>query len=128
MALVHDEYGHFDGLVTPANILDAVAGAMPTDELADQFVLRLPPSRNDATAAGLVIATLQRLPETCDIAGWRFEVVDLDGRRVDKLQATKLVESEAEELRPPHPPAAALRARDRSAAANPRDQARAPAR
>ena len=122
MALVHDEYGHFDGLVTPANILDAIAGAfpseqtgpdavrrpdgswliagsMPADELADQLGLRLPPSRDYATAAGLVIATLQRLPETgetCDIAGWRFEVVDLDGRRVDKLLATKLQVAEAE--------------------------------
>ncbi|MCJ2089342.1 hemolysin family protein [Methylobacterium sp. E-005] len=122
MALVHDEYGHFDGLVTPADILDAIAGAfpseqtepdavrrsdgswliagsMPADELADQLGLRLPPSRDYATAAGLVIATLQRLPETgetCTIAGWRFEVVDLDGRRVDKLLATRLEAAEAE--------------------------------
>ena len=122
MALVHDEYGHFDGLVTPADILDAIAGAsrseteepdavrrpdgswliagsMPADELADQLGLRLPPSRDYATAAGLVIAALQHLPETgetCDIAGWRFEVVDLDGRRVDKLLATRLQEAEAE--------------------------------
>lgn len=121
MALVHDEYGHFDGLVTPANILDAIAGAfpseqtepdavrrpdgswliagsMPADELADQLGLRLPPSRDYATAAGLVIAALQHLPETgetCDIAGWRFEVVDLDGRRVDKLLATRLEETES---------------------------------
>ena len=122
MALVHDEYGHFDGLVTPADILDAIAGAfpaedtepdavrradgswliagsMPADELADQLGLRLPPSRDYATAAGLVIAVLQHLPETgesCEIAGWRFEVVDLDGRRVDKLLATRLAEVEAE--------------------------------
>ena len=122
MALVHDEYGHFDGLVTPADILDAIAGAfhsesvepdavrrpdgswliagsMPADEMADQLGLRLPPSRDYATAAGLVIAAFQRLPETgetCDIAGWRFEVVDLDGRRVDKLLATRLEEPEAQ--------------------------------
>lgn len=122
IALVHDEYGHFDGLVTPADILDAIAGAfraetaepdavrrpdgswliagaMAADELADQLGLRLPPSRDYATAAGLVIAALQHLPETgetCEIAGWRFEVVDLDGRRVDKLLATRLAEAEAE--------------------------------
>ena len=122
IALVHDEYGHFDGLVTPADILDAIAGAfraetaepdavrrpdgswliagaMAADELADQLGLRLPPSRDYATAAGLVIAALQHLPETgetCDIAGWRFEVVDLDGRRVDTLLATRLAEAEAE--------------------------------
>ncbi|MER2264700.1 hemolysin family protein [Methylobacterium oxalidis] len=118
MALVHDEYGHFDGLVTPADILDAIAGAfrsedpepeavqradgswliagwMPVDEMADQLGIKLEASRDYETAAGLVIERLQRLPETgetCDIAGWRFEVVDLDGRRVDKILVTRLTE------------------------------------
>lgn len=118
MALVHDEYGHFDGVVTPADILDAIAGAfhseaaepeavqradgswliagwMPVDEMADQLGLRLEASRAYETAAGLVIHALQRIPETgetCEIAGWRFEVVDLDGRRVDKILATRLAE------------------------------------
>ncbi|AWN39776.1 hemolysin family protein [Methylobacterium durans] len=118
MALVHDEYGHFDGLVTPADILDAIAGAfhsedpepeavqradgswliagwMPVDEMADQLGIRLEASRDYETAAGLVIERLQRLPETgetCDISGWRFEVVDLDGRRVDKILVTRLTE------------------------------------
>ncbi|GEP02966.1 hemolysin family protein [Methylobacterium oxalidis] len=118
MALVHDEYGHFDGLVTPADILDAIAGAfrsedpepeavqradgswliagwMPVDEMADQLGIKLEASRDYETAAGLVIERLQRLPETgetCDIAGWCFEVVDLDGRRVDKILVTRLTE------------------------------------
>ncbi len=118
MALVHDEYGHFDGVVTPADILDAIAGAfhseaaepeavqradgswliagwMPVDEMADQLGLRLEASRAYETAAGLIIHALQRIPETgetCEIAGWRFEVVDLDGRRVDKILATRLAE------------------------------------
>ncbi|MDR7038275.1 putative hemolysin [Methylobacterium sp. BE186] len=118
MALVHDEYGHFDGLVTPADILDAIAGAfhsedpepeavqradgswliagwMPVDEMADQLGIKLEASRDYETAAGLVIERLQRLPETgetCDISGWRFEVVDLDGRRVDKILVTRLTE------------------------------------
>jgi putative hemolysin len=116
MALVHDEYGHFDGLVTPADILDAIAGAfhseaqepeavqrqdgswliagwMPVDEMADQLGIKLEASRDYETAAGLVIARLQRLPETgetCEIAGWRFEVVDLDGRRIDKILVSRL--------------------------------------
>ena len=116
MALVHDEYGHFDGLVTPADILDAIAGAfhsedpepeavqrqdgswliagwMPVDEMADQLGIKLESSRDYETAAGLVIAKLQRLPETgevCEIAGWRFEVVDLDGRRVDKILVSRV--------------------------------------
>lgn len=119
MALVHDEYGHFDGLLTPADILDAIAGAfhsenpepeavrrhdgswliagsMPADEMAEQLGLKLPRPWDYETAAGLVIAVLHRLPdtgETCDVSGWRFEVVDLDGRRIDKLLATRLEEA-----------------------------------
>lgn len=117
MALIHDEYGHFDGLVTPADILDAIAGAfhsedpepeavqrqdgswliagwMPVDEMADHLGIKLEASRDYETAAGLVIAKLQRLPETgevCEIAGWRFEVVDLDGRRVDKILVSRIM-------------------------------------
>lgn len=121
MALVHDEYGHFDGLVTPADILDAIAGAfksegetepelvqradgswlivgwMPVDELADQLGLVLPASRSYETVAGLIIAELQHLPATGEIAeigGWRFEVVDLDGRRIDKVLASRIAPAE----------------------------------
>ncbi len=121
MALVHDEYGHFDGIVTPADILDAIAGAfrseapepeavrredgswliagwMPADEMADTLGLTLPPGRDYETVAGLVIAELRRLPETgesCLLAGWRFEVVDLDGRRIDKLLVSRVEEGAA---------------------------------
>ncbi|KQT09897.1 DNA-binding protein [Methylobacterium sp. Leaf399] len=117
MALVHDEYGHFDGLVTPADILDAIAGAfhsedpepeavqrqdgswliagwMPVDEMADQLGIKLESNRDYETAAGLVIARFQRLPETgevCEIASWRFEVVDLDGRRIDKILVSRIM-------------------------------------
>ncbi len=118
MALVHDEYGHFDGLVTPADILDAIAGAfrsdegndepeavrredgswllagwMPADEMADQLSVVLPPQRHYETVAGLVIHELQHLPETGEVVealGWRFEVVDMDGRRVDKVLARRI--------------------------------------
>jgi putative hemolysin len=118
MALVHDEYGHFEGLVTPADILDAIAGAfrsdepaaepeairrpdgswllagwMPADEMADQLGITLPEHRDYETVAGLVIGELQRLPttgETAETLGWRFEVVDLDGRRIDKVLATPI--------------------------------------
>lgn len=121
MALVHDEYGHFEGIVTPADVLDAIAGAlqsdqpeeheeavrrpdgswlidaaMPADEFADLLGLKLPERRDYETAAGFVIERLQRLPATGDAfdeQGWRIEVVDLDGRRVDKLLVTPTAEA-----------------------------------
>ena len=117
--LIHDEYGHFEGVITPADVLEAIAGvfradidegdddyavqredgswliagSMPIDEMADRLGLQLPARRSYQTAAGLVIESLQKLPKTGEITetqGWRFEVVDMDGRRVDKLLATRL--------------------------------------
>jgi putative hemolysin len=119
MALVHDEYGHFDGIVTPADVLDAIAGAFRSDEgeagepeavqrqdgswlLAgldagrrDGRPARHRPSRERdyETVVGLVIGELQHLPDTgeaVETLGWRFEVVDLDGRRIDKVLATRV--------------------------------------
>jgi putative hemolysin len=117
MALVHDEYGHFEGIVTPADALEAIAGSfradldqpepdavrrpdgswllagsMPVDEMAEQLGLVLPPSRDYQTVAGLVIAQLNHLPETgetVEAMGWLFEVVDMDGRRIDKVLAAR---------------------------------------
>jgi putative hemolysin len=118
VALVHDEYGHFEGIVTPADALEAIAGgfradgvtdegdafrredgswllagSMHVDEMADQLGLKLPANRDYQTVAGLVIGHLHRLPNTgeaVEIDGWRFEVVDMDGRRVDKVLAHRL--------------------------------------
>src|SRR3954453_22687874 len=117
MALVHDEYGHFEGVVTPADILDAIAGAfrsdeessepeavqrddgswllagwMPADEMAEQLGIKLPENRDYETVAGLVIGEMPHLPQTgeaVEVLGWRFEVVDVDGRSVDKELATR---------------------------------------
>ncbi|HEV2571032.1 hemolysin family protein [Methylocella sp. CPCC 101449] len=125
MALVHDEHGHFDGIVTPADILDAIAGAfrsdegsndpeavlredgswllagwMPADEAAELLHIGLPERREYETVAGLIISALQRLPTTGEFVeahGWRFEVVDLDGRRVDKILAAKLPDPSEQE-------------------------------
>jgi putative hemolysin len=63
------------------------------DELAERLHLRLPEHRGFHTVAGLVLAETGRLPEICetvDIQGWRFEVVDLDGRRIDKLLVSRV--------------------------------------
>jgi putative hemolysin len=118
MALIHDEYGHFEGVVTPADILEAIAGAfrsdadteepaavprddgswllagwMPADEMADQLGIVLPQRRDYQTVAGFVLAHLRHLPaagEYVTVSGWRFEVVDLDGRRIDKVLANRV--------------------------------------
>ena len=117
MGLIHDEYGHFEGIVTPADILETIAGvfrsdmgdrepqaiprddgswllagSMPADEMADQLGIALPARREYQTLAGFVLAHLRHLPETgeaIEISGWRFEVVDLDGRRIDKVLAMR---------------------------------------
>ena len=114
MLLVHDEYGHFDGLVTPADLLSAIAGefasdqdignepfvteredgslliagSMPADQMADRLGIELDDDRDYATAAGHALAILKHLPkegESFNDKGWRFEIVDMDGRKIDKL-------------------------------------------
>jgi putative hemolysin len=118
LALVLDEYGHCDGLVTPTSLLAAIAGAfasdrevgddpdivvredgsllvsgtLPADALAARLCFTLPEDRDYATAAGLVLALLRHIPETGEsfvYQGWRIEVVDMDGRRVDKLLVSR---------------------------------------
>jgi putative hemolysin len=63
---------------------------MPADEMAEQLSITLPENRGYETVAGLVIGELQHLPltgEAVETLGWRFEVMDLDGRRIDKVLA-----------------------------------------
>ena len=117
LALVHDEYGHFDGIVTPGSILAALSGAFVSDAdaddepdlverddgswlvsgganadvLTDRLGLNLSEDREYSTVAGFALSVLKRLPETGETfahQGWKFEVVDMDGRKIDKLIAT----------------------------------------
>ncbi len=119
MAFVHDEYGHFEGFVTPVDLLAAIAGAFASDkdddtdppfvvrddgswlvsgsasadQLAEKLGIELPEDRDYATAAGFALSVLKHLPkvgETFEDNGWRFEVVDMDGRKIDKLLASCL--------------------------------------
>ena len=70
-----------------------LAGYMQADEMADHLGIELPENRDYETVAGYLLSHLHHLPatgETVDAQGWRFEVVDLDGRRIDKVIASRL--------------------------------------
>lgn len=117
MALVVDEYGHFEGIVTSADILEVitgvfqeetgddpalvrredgswlVAGWMPVDEFSEKLKVSIPKDAKFETVAGYVLSIINRLPavgETFEHNGWKFEVLDLDGRRIDKILMTQL--------------------------------------
>ena len=116
IALVMDEYGSFEGVVTAADMLEAIVGdpadtapepagpehaegamvldgMMPADELKARLALPdLPAEGSYHTVAGLLLALLRRVPQPGDrivFGGWRFEVLDMDGRRVAKVRASR---------------------------------------
>lgn len=111
-ALVYDEYGHFEGILTTGDVLEAITGAvaaseadepamveredgshlvagwMPADEFCDKLGLPQGMAGDYDTVAGLILHQLGHIPElgeTFSAQGYRFEVIDLDGRRIDKV-------------------------------------------
>jgi putative hemolysin len=117
MALVFDEYGHFEGIITPGDVLEAIIGAfqeeeeseapivtradgsylvagwMQVDEFSHELGIHIPRDADFQTVAGFILAELNRLPsvgEAFEKGHWRFEVVDLDGRRIDKILVSRI--------------------------------------
>ncbi|GLQ97018.1 hemolysin family protein [Dyella mobilis] len=127
MALVVDEYGDIEGVVTLNDLLAAVVGAsqlghgneesspivqredgswlvdgaISTDDLRELLKVDHLPGEDEhdfRTAAGMVMAALGHIPQTGEVFAWhgiRFEVVDLDGARIDKLLVTPAPRIEA---------------------------------
>ena len=130
LVLVVDEYGVVQGLVTLQDVLEAVTGEfksqnqedawavqrddgawlldglIPIPELKDRLQLTAVPDENRGryhTLSGLMMWLLGRLPQTTDAATWekwRFEVVDLDGKRIDKVLATRIADIQLVEQAP----------------------------
>jgi putative hemolysin len=125
LVFIVDEYGEVQGVITVRDVLEAITGEfttpaaddawavqradgswlfdglIPVPELKDRLDLKELPEEDRGrynTLAGMVMLLLGRLPKTTDSVeweGWRFEVVDLDGKRVDKVLATALATVES---------------------------------
>ena len=70
-----------------------VSGQLAAGALAERIRIDLPEDRDYATVAGLALAVLKRLPhegESFVAQGWRFEVVDMDGHKIDKLLVSEV--------------------------------------
>ncbi|MBJ3785324.1 hemolysin family protein [Devosia sediminis] len=118
MALVVDEYGHFEGIITYGDVLEVitgvyneepgdepavvqrkdgswlVAGWMPVDDFAERFKVPVPKDARYETLAGFILSQLNHMPsigESFEHNGWHFEVIDLDGHRIDKVLITPVV-------------------------------------
>ncbi len=137
MVFVVDEYGEVQGVITVRDVLEAIAGEfttpaagsswvvqrsdgswlidglIPVLELKDRLELKLLPDEDRGrynTLAGMVMLLLGRLPETADVVdweGWRFEVVDLDGKRVDKVLVSRTPRHPDSDAHPHHDAAGA---------------------
>jgi putative hemolysin len=113
LVLVVDEHGSVEGIVTEGDILKTIVadieeddgpritqrddgsllidGSLPVDELAERLGIPLPPNQAYHTVAGFALARMRRLPkvgESFHYGLWRFEIVDVDGQRIDKVLVT----------------------------------------
>lgn len=118
-AFVLDEFGTFEGVVTLTDVLEAITGDIPEehdvetrhviaradgsylvdgrteiDELEKELGIEAPSDARFHTVAGLALEEFGRIPkegELVEFAGWRVEIVDMDGRRIDKLLFSRVV-------------------------------------
>jgi putative hemolysin len=121
MAFVIDEYGEVQGIVTLQDLIEAITGEfsprdpesswavqredgswlldghIPVPELKDRLVLQAVPEEERGryhTLSGMMMLLTGRLPKVADNVaweGWRFEIVDMDGKTIDKVMATRIV-------------------------------------
>ncbi|SDD51003.1 putative hemolysin [Cupriavidus sp. YR651] len=120
IAFVIDEYGEVLGLVTLQDLIEAITGEfkpdaageewavqrddgtwlldglIPIPELKDRLGLRAVPEEDKEryhTLSGMLLLLLGRLPQTTDMvqwADWKFEIIDMDGKRIDKVLASRV--------------------------------------
>ncbi|WP_324763421.1 hemolysin family protein [Sinorhizobium meliloti] len=123
MAMIVDEYGSTEGIITTADILEAIVGVIPSNyDNSEHALIR---QRDDGsyivdgrtpideihlqigidgieadgdfeTIAGFLVQQLRKTPEEGDTAeahGYRFEVIDMDGRRIDKILVSRAGET-----------------------------------
>jgi len=132
LVFVVDEYGAVQGVITVRDVLEAITGEfstpsaedawavrradgswlmdgmIPVPEMKDRLEIRELPEEDRGrynTLAGMIMLLLGRLPHTTDVVewdGWRFEVVDLDGKRVDKVLVSPLSPSQDETMTKDH--------------------------
>lgn len=122
MAMIVDEYGSIEGIITIADILEAIVGVLPSnyddiehalirpredgsylvdgrtpiDEINLTFgIEEIGNDGNYETISGFLVQQLRKTPEEGDVAeayGYRFEVIDMDSRRIDKILVSKAAE------------------------------------
>ncbi|SMB90047.1 putative hemolysin [Pasteurella testudinis DSM 23072] len=120
MAFVIDEYGEVEGIITLQDILEAVTGeftpnneadawaiqredgswlldgTIPIPEMKDRLALKILPEEDKGlyyTLSGMIMLLLGRIPNTGDYVdwqGWRFEIIDMDEKRIDKILVSPL--------------------------------------
>ncbi|MFT9099917.1 MAG: hemolysin family protein [Zymomonas mobilis subsp. pomaceae] len=127
LGMVHDEYGHFEGVVAPADLLAAmsghfvsdaggkndpsiiedkeghyiISGSLSADQMADKLNFELDEDRDYATVAGFALSVLRHLPtvgERFSAHDWQFEILDITGHKIEKIGASRVADHALEHI------------------------------